>query len=482
MSISLALNNALSGLNAASRMAEVVSSNLANAMTDGYGRRIVDLSAQSVGGNGAGVRIDGITRIMDRGILADRRLADASMAGYGQSANTLGRLERIVGATGDQNALSGLIASLEDSLVSAASDPGSDLRLGIVVTRFGNVTKALNDASRGVQTLRQEADASIAAQVDTLNKSLKQVEQLNSDIAHSRNTGLDPSALMDQRQQIVDKIAAIVPLRETDRGSGRIALMTVSGQTLIDGPAQQFGFTPSPIITPQMSLAAGGLSGITLKGAPLNSADGYGKLGGGSLGAAFVMRDTTLVTAQSGLDAVARDLVERFQDSGVDPTLAPGDAGLLTDRGSVFDPLDTVGLAGRISVNASIDPANGGALFRLRDGVNAVVAGPAGDASQINAWLGALSDLRPTSLGGAPGTAAGHAARLMAEIGGSRLATEEQLGFASARWDTLRSAELAGGVDSDRELQMLMQIEQSYAANARLVQTVESMMQTLMEL
>ena len=43
MSISSALSNALSGLNAVSRAADVVSSNVANAMTEGYGKREIEL-------------------------------------------------------------------------------------------------------------------------------------------------------------------------------------------------------------------------------------------------------------------------------------------------------------------------------------------------------------------------------------------------------------------------------------------------------
>ena len=92
MSISNSLANALSGLTASSKMAEIVSSNLANVMTDGYGRRVVNLSAQTVGGRGAGVQIDSITRMVNRGVLADRRIADANLAGLGLSFQSLGRL------------------------------------------------------------------------------------------------------------------------------------------------------------------------------------------------------------------------------------------------------------------------------------------------------------------------------------------------------------------------------------------------------
>ena len=57
MSISATLANALTGLTAASRSAQIVSTNVANVMTDGYARREIDLSPRSVGGIGAGVQI-----------------------------------------------------------------------------------------------------------------------------------------------------------------------------------------------------------------------------------------------------------------------------------------------------------------------------------------------------------------------------------------------------------------------------------------
>ena len=53
MSISGSLSSALSGLTAASRAAEVVSNNVANAQTEGYGKREIELSSRILGGAGA---------------------------------------------------------------------------------------------------------------------------------------------------------------------------------------------------------------------------------------------------------------------------------------------------------------------------------------------------------------------------------------------------------------------------------------------
>jgi flagellar hook-associated protein 1 FlgK len=203
---------------------------------------------------------------------------------------------------------------------------------------------------------------------------------------------------------------------------------------------------------------------------------------GGSLEANFALRDDILPTQQAALDAVARDLIERFADPATDSTLLPGDAGLLTDGGAAFDPLNEVGLASRLTVNTAVDPAAGGALFRLRDGVNAVTPGPVGSATQINLWSDALTELRPLASGGTARSAAGHAAAAASSLGLERLTTEEEVGFASARYNGLRERELAMGVDTDAEMQTLLLIEQSYAANAKVVETVDFLIRTLMEI
>jgi flagellar hook-associated protein 1 FlgK len=481
MSISNSLSNALSGMNAASRMAEIVSSNVSNSLTDGYGRRSLNLSAAIVGGRGAGVEIGSINRHVDRGILGDRRLAGASLGGYGALVSTLNRIQDTIGQAGSSDSLSARIVAVESALIGAASDPASIIRLSSLGDRLSDVATSLNASSDDIQTQRAQADTSIAKQVNTLNAALAQVQQLNADISYSRNTGNDPSGLLDQRQRVIDVIAEIVPVRELDRDGGQVALMTPNGETLIDGAAKVFGFTRNAVIVPDMTLAGGGLSGITLDGVPI-ATDGIGKLAGGTLGAAFQARDGELVTAQEGLDNIAADLILRFQDPAVDPTLATGQAGLLTDGGAAFDVANTAGLAGRIALNAAVDPAAGGAIMNLRDGINATGPGPSGNASLLQSLSTALSAPLTTSTDPIKQSAAGRAAGFEAELGSRRLMFESEVSFATARWSSLKEAEAAGGVDTDYEMQMLLRVEQAYAANARVLQAVESLMQRLMEI
>ena len=488
MSLTYSITNAMSGLVATSRSAEVVSNNVANAMTEGYARRELDLSARNVGGRGAGVSVDGVRRVVDEALLRDRRLADASVGESSVKAEFYSALERLIGTPEEGDSLDSRIAALEKSLIEAASRPDSAARLQSVTDAATGLTSRLNGMSKGIQQLRMDAEDEIAIQVQTLNASLEQVAALNTQIVSATAAKRDTSALLDLRQQEIDKVASIVPLRVIQRDNGQVALFTMNGGRLVDGPASEVGFEPTRLITPEITLAGGTLNGITVDGRAESVTGPNSPFAGGSLGALFQLRDELAVTAQSRVDAFARDLIERFEDDTVDPTVTPGvaptDTGLFTDLGTPVDPLGEVGLAGRISLNPLVDPDAGGDLWRLRDGVHALAEGDVGNGAQLQAFADALDARRTPASGDLPPnrSSSGLSAFILSSVGVSRQNNETSLAGASSQQDTLRQMQLADGVDTDAEMQKLMLIEQAYTANARVLSAVDEMMQTLLRI
>lgn len=484
MSISASLSNALSGLTAASRQAEVISSNVSNALTPGYARRRVELSAESLAGRGAGVRVDGVTRVVDQYLLADRRLADADAANSNVRTAFLNSLEKAIGAPGESGSLSDQFAALDKAFVQAASRPDSQARLQQVVSTAYSLAQKFNSLSDTIQQSRMTADDDIANQVDDLNRSLAQIDQLNSDILAERSSGRDATALMDQRQRAIDHVAGIVPIREVARNRDQVAIYTTGGAVLLDGNPAVIGFNPVSTITADMTKASGALSGLSINGVQIDTSE-RGPLGGGTLGAQFAIRDDLAPGTQTQIDALARDLIERFQQPSVDPSLSTGQPGLFTDRGNIADPLYEAGLAGRIDVNAIADPARGGALWRLRDGLGAAAPGDVGNGALLSAYSDALAQkLVPVSGGftGSARSAGGLAADVLSNVAGKRQSAEAAQSYASARQSSLVQQELQDGVDTDAELQHLMQVEQAYAANSRVIQTIDDMMKQLIGL
>ncbi|GGE38406.1 flagellar hook-associated protein [Primorskyibacter flagellatus] len=480
MSISSALSNALSGLNAASRAASVVSSNVSNALNEDYGRRDVELASRA-----GGVRVVGTTRHESPLILHDMREAGADQEYSGAVLEFRTRAEDILGTPEDEDSLAAQIAKFETALIAVASRPDLPERLSQLLSAAKGLAERFGYTSNGLQSLREQADAEIDASVKRLNELLGQAEDLNTAITRATHTGGETASLVDHRKKVIDEISTLIPVREITRDGGAVALMSQGGHFLLDGRAAELGFTATGIITPHQTIGDGFLSGLTINGDSIATDGSNATLASGALAARFRIRDDLAVELQTRIDMAARDLIDRFQQSGLDVTRTAGAAGLFTDSGNAFDPADEVGLAARIAVSALVDPAQGGATWRLRDGLGATTAGPPGDSTLLMEMIDVLNERRVPSdpaLGTSGITASALATTILSLTGTERLLSEQGAAFDSTRQSELKERYLAEGVDTDQEMQRLMLIEQAYAANARVVQVMDDLMKTLIGL
>ena len=484
MSLNAALGAATSGLAVTSRSAEVTAANIANALTEGYARREVVQSARALG---SGVEVKAVSRVTDPGAAARRRGAEAEAAAAEVTARAETRIAGAWGGPDDPTSIPLRAAALETALARLADTPESGTLQTAAATAARDLVAAFNTAAGDLRALREQADAAAARLAGDLDSALQSVVKLNRDIlAAGAAGGRDLPALTEARDRAVDRIAEIVPIRTAQRDHGAVALYTANGALLLDGRAVRIGFDPAMIITPDMTLASGALSPLTLDGDPIKIGEGGGPLDGGALSAWFGVRDGLAPAAGVQLDAVAADLIARFADPAVDPTLAPGDAGLFTDAGGPLAVGFVPGLAGRLAVNAAVDPAQGGAVWRMRDGLGAVAPGPAGVAARPRDLLDALGALRPAPIGSGLGGAFG-LTELAGGAAGLRMSADARAETAAAeavgRRVRLTEAEAAMvGVTGDDELARLLRIEQSYAANARVIATVDAMLRRLMEI
>lgn len=483
MTISGAISNAVSGLTAVARGTQVVSSNLSNALTPGYARREVGLSAQTHQNVSGGVRVDGINRAISNAVLSSMRLASAASGEAGTRANYAAQIERLFGTSAENGSLGAQVANFDKTLIEAASRPDTEVRLTAAVSAAHDLIKSVNAISDGIHIARTDADRQIAAQVQTLNTSLAQAEALNRKIAGELARSGDASSLMDERQKIIDSISSILPIKELPRGDGRIALFTQNGQPLLDGSEPvRIGFTPAGVVSPEMTLEDGSLSGLTLDG-ETPSAIQTASLKGGSLSALFDFRDKQAVSAQEQIDAFALELYDRFSDADLDTSLTPGAPGLFTDSGGTLT--EPAGLAGRLAINPLLDTNQDGAVWRLRDGMGAAAPGSPGDSALLTRLSARLNESRPPinpTLGPSGQSMTTLAGVLMSHAASARVSADAANVRASANHGAMTQAVLAEGVDTDHEMQNLLLLEKAYAANARVIQSAFDMLDTILRI
>ncbi|MGR3617711.1 MAG: flagellar hook-associated protein FlgK [Paracoccaceae bacterium] len=483
MSLSATMNSAMSGLTAARRAALTVSDNIANALTPGYSTRTVELTGNR--NHLPGVQVVGITRGADPALVSERRSAEATHAGDTTRVEFHNKLSSLLGDPTQPGSLASRATAIEAALIEAASAPHSDQRLDQIAHRMNDLVNGLQNATKGIQVSRQKADASIAQSVRTLNTSLKGIEELNARISNATPKSTQVAALQDQRALLIDEVNSLVPVKVVSRSRGQIALFTGGGAILLDGAAAKLEFNRTPIIEPHMTWQNGLLSGLAINGRPVNLDSDANPISGGRLMSMFDVRDTLAPEAQSGLDAIAADFAERFQDPTADLTRGPTLPGFLTDRGAVFDSSNITGFAGRIALNVLIDPQEVGETWRLRAGIGASDPGDPGTTLLLNRLSGILSNDQAVSHGpvtGSSGRFGTLISQTVSHFSVEHSAAERSLSFSNGILTETRRAEHAQGVDTDEQMQTLLLVEQAYAANAQMLRTAEQLMDILLEI
>lgn len=482
MSISQAINTARTGLQINSLRAEIVSTNVANSATPGYVLRSLNVSEVILGTRANGVQSDGISRSNNSFLTENRRQVSSDQASASVLSNTWASLTASLGNSVDGPGLFNTLSTLENALVEASTTPESTTGLASVLNASQAVADEFKNLSDLVASLRAEADQEITIGVQRINDALDEIVSINTSLAGLDRSTNEAAALFDQRDRALDTISEYVPIQTVDRESGAIDVVTKEGAQLIVGTVRKLEFNPSIAFGPDQTIENGSLSGLSISGSDITpGANSFTAVSSGMLGALFQLRDTDLPEFSAQLDTLAEDIVSRFSNDAIDPTKTPGAAGIFVDSGTLGDP----GAAGRLQINAAIDPDSGGAIWRIRDGLEATAEGPPGNADILNNLLTAFTSQETMNIGLLQGQfSATNAAAELSSLAGYRQVTLDALNSSTqTQLNTLRDAEVSKtGVSVDDQMQNLLLIEQAYAANARVIQTASQMLDRLMEL
>jgi flagellar hook-associated protein 1 FlgK len=275
----------------------------------------------------------------------------------------------------------------------------------------------------------------------------------------------------------------------TLRANGDAALYADSGVVLFDKTARSVSFAATNIYTPGTTGNA-----VYIDGVPVTGANSVMPIKTGKLAGLAQLRDNATVTYQSQLDEVARGLVESFKEVDQSGAALPDRPGLFTYPGSPAMPASatvSVGLAGSISVAASVDPAQGGNPNLLRDGaISGNVAyrynttGNAGYSTRLQQLIGNMDASQPfdaTTQGKPSGSLIDFAASSTSWIENQRKAADDSATYQNTLLDRSTAAlSNVSGVNMDDEMSLMLQVERTYSASSKIISTVDQMLQSLL--
>lgn len=435
---------ARSGTRAARAALDVTAQNVANASTEGYVRRSVDLSEVSatsnIGGIGSttlsGVRVSGITRNADAFRQSEVRRTGSDAARASAEVAGLETIEAAVEKTGVYEAS----VAFEGSLQQLTADPtngslrASVLESGRALASTMNLTaKSLDAAGEGLRFEAQDG-------VNQVNQLTGELAKVNARLARAANSTSDQSSLLDQRDTLLQKLSGQVDITTTFAADKSVEVR-IGGST---GPQLVSGNTAS---TMAMTTAGDGTIGFTVNGGAVTPSGGTlaGK------GQALIQ----LATTRGKLDTVAASVigaVNAAQTSGVDLQGQPGEA-LFSGTG-----------AADIAVVAS---ANGSKIATAPAGS---VAGSR-DTGNLTAIRNALSSANPS------GALDAVLFDVSSAVAGRMVTRDALLSISDSATSALQAQ---AGVDLDTEAVNLIRFQQAFSASGRVIQVANDLFDTIL--
>ena len=468
MSLSGALNSATAGLHTTQGQSRIAADNVSNAMTPGYVRREAVLVTAS-GGQGGAV-ISEVRREVDATLQRMSRLENSRMTQYQSIQEGLTTYTAYLGQPGDGTSPADRFNEFQNSLTTLVNMPSSNGAQTSVALAAEDLVRSVKGAATTLSTTLNDVNMEIRYEVADLNTALYQLRDLNASGSGFTPGSLEAAQFDEKVDTILDQISGIVDTRIHRSSNGSISLYTVSGAALLEGRVvQDVTFNPS-----DGTLMAGNQDITPFK-------DGVRGIQHGSLAGLSELKRETIPQFSQQLDEYARGLIQTFEDA--DASLAPGEAGLFTDNGIAFDPANITGLASRLQINSKISSTGDAEVWRIRDGLGATSPGAGSETVQINAFLAGLD----TSMNAATGTGIpaevtlrDFSAEMITSQAATRARAENDFNAAASAAEVVMSARRnSEGVNIDDEMQQLLLIEQSYAANSRVLTAVSEMIDTL---
>jgi len=431
MGLNSALYTAITGLNAATYGINTSSNNIANANVKGYSRRSISFSSAGyidtgVGYIGSGVKVDGVTRVKD--VFLDGQIRDevAKLNSANTQKASLDYVESFLNEPSD-SALSSQMSNMLNEFSKLANDPSSGTLKESTLQKVQMFTTSVNYTAKGYKTTLADNNQIEANYVTRAEEIITDLQELNNSIATITSNGSTPNELMDRRDVLIDELSQYAHLEVTindDESFTISAKTTGADQPLVGG-------TPVAFNTIKDDLTEGKVKGIQ---------DANTKIQG------------YLDDFDSFVETLATDMntIQGNNGGGVMFTFTAGDA------------------AETLTVHSD-----------LIDGTRPInVGNPANPSDGSNAFL--FADLRAGNMSNGK-NAQDQYNELLVNVGTDISNLDSDITTREAVLNQLEQRkESISGVSIDEETVDLMTFQQAYEANARVMNVVQEMMDTLL--
>ena len=198
--------------------------NIANVYTDGYTRRTVDLSNLSLGfGN---MSEDSISRVKNQFLDNQIWYENQALGKESMSEMLLKQVETTFGEP-DDSGLASIMTEFWNSWSSLANNPESDSARSLVRDKGILLSNTFNRLDKNLKNLQKQTGIEIQQKVNEINQLVTQLGTINKHIDTHRSDDL-----IDQRDVLLSELASKIDIQVTENPSGTVEVLA-GGHILI---------------------------------------------------------------------------------------------------------------------------------------------------------------------------------------------------------------------------------------------------------
>lgn len=224
-SIFSGLNTVVLAMQAQRKAADVTAHNIANAHTDGFSRqRAVMATTQpfsyaGAGQVGTGVIVKEIERARD-GFLDYQVRCEKQLMGYWETRRDALEQIEILFMEPSETSFNSVMSSFFDAWQELSISPeSSPVRTNLLETS-NTLMNTVDHLNSQLDNLKMDTNETIRIKVNEINNIATQIANLNQQIVRITNRGDSPNDLMDRRDLLIDQLADIIDFTVVSNPNG----------------------------------------------------------------------------------------------------------------------------------------------------------------------------------------------------------------------------------------------------------------------
>ncbi len=301
------LVTSLSGLRAYQAALATTSHNIANVGNEDYTRQRVQLDArtpEAVGHDfiGQGVDLTDVARLIDDFNTVNLRELTSSTSRLTLFESYASRVENLI--AGDQSGLMPALDGFFNALQDVANDPSADAPRVALIGATEILQQRFNSVAENLQTLENEIENRIRAEVSEVNAITTELANINDAINRLGGANNPANDLLDKRDALIKQLSEKIAVTVVEQSDGTLNVLVGSGQLLVTGSVSTTLVAQADSAQPDRVTIAIQAAGTTV--------DIGNAIVGGELGGMIDFRNNMLDTVQNRLGRTAIALSEAF--------------------------------------------------------------------------------------------------------------------------------------------------------------------------